>query len=89
MYNKPFVIAEAGCNHMGQMEIAKELIITAATFCKADSIKFQKRCPKELLTPEQYNAPHPNPANSYGETYGAHREFLEMNNECVIQLNQV
>ena len=45
MYNKPFVIAEAGCNHMGQMEIAKELIITAATFCKADSIKFQKRCP--------------------------------------------
>ena len=26
----------------------------------------------------QYAAPHPNPANSYGETYGAHREFLEL-----------
>lgn len=76
-YNKPFVIAEAGCNHMGQMEIAKDLIETAAHFCKADAIKFQKRCPKELLTEEQYNAPHPNPINSYGETYGAHREFLE------------
>lgn len=76
-YYKPFVIAEAGCNHMGQMEIAKDLIETAAHFCKADAIKFQKRCPKELLTEEQYNAPHPNPANSYGETYGAHREFLE------------
>lgn len=62
---------------MGQMKIAKELINTAAYFCKADAIKFQKRCPKELLTPEQYNAPHPNPANSYGATYGAHREFLE------------
>lgn len=77
MINKPFVIAEAGCNHMGQMEIAKELIYIAAYFCKADAIKFQKRCPRELLTPEQYNAPHPNPANSYGDTYGAHREFLE------------
>ena len=76
-YKKPFVIAEAGCNHMGQMEIAKDLIETAAHFCKADAIKFQKRCPKELLTPEQYNAPHPNPRNSYGDTYGEHREFLE------------
>lgn len=76
-YNKPYVIAEAGCNHMGQMEIAKELIQTAAIFCKADAIKFQKRCNKELLTPEQYNAPHPHPENSYGKTYGEHREFLE------------
>jgi len=40
--------------------------------------KFQKRTPKELLTPEQYNAPHPNPQNSYGATYGEHREFLEL-----------
>lgn len=78
MYRKPYVIAEAGCNHMGQMEIAHELIKTAAIYCKADAIKFQKRCPKELLTPEQYNAPHPNPVNSYGDTYGAHREFLEL-----------
>lgn len=78
-YNKPYVIAEAGCNHKGEMEIAKELINVAAMFCHADAIKFQKRCPKELLTEEQYNAPHPNPANSYGNTYGAHREFLEFN----------
>lgn len=76
-YNKPYVIAEAGCNHMGQMEIAKDLIQTAAIFCKADAIKFQKRCNRELLTPEQYNAPHPHPENSYGKTYGEHREFLE------------
>ena len=76
-YNKPYVIAEAGCNHKGEMEIAKELINVAAMFCHADAIKFQKRCPKELLTEEQYNAPHPNPANAYGPTYGAHREFLE------------
>lgn len=77
MYKKPFIIAEAGCNHMGDMKIAKDLIETAAHFCKADAIKFQKRCPKELLTNEQYNTPHPNPKNSFGDTYGAHREFLE------------
>ena len=77
IYEKPYVIAEAGCNHKGEMKIAKELIQVAASFCKADAIKFQKRCNRELLTPEQYNAPHPNPANSYGATYGEHREFLE------------
>ncbi len=87
-YNKPFIIAEAGCNHMGQMDIAKDLIETAAHFCKADAIKFQKRCPKELLTPEQYNAPHPNPANSYGDTYGAHREFLEFDVDQHAQLKK-
>lgn len=87
-YRKPYVVAEAGCNHMGQMEIAHELINTAAIFCKADAIKFQKRCPKELLTEEQYNAPHPNPMNSYGDTYGAHREFLEFDVEQHAQLKK-
>lgn len=88
MNKKPIVIAEAGCNHMGQMKIAKDLIETAAHFCKADAIKFQKRCPKLLLTPEQYNAPHPNPANSYGDTYGAHREFLEFTLDQHAQLKE-
>lgn len=87
-YRKPYVIAEAGCNHKGEMEIAKELINVAAMFCHADAIKFQKRCPKELLTEEQYNAPHPNAANSYGETYGAHREFLEFTVDQHAQLKE-
>jgi N-acetylneuraminate synthase len=73
----PKVVAEIGCNHKGDMTIAKELIATAAIFCKADYVKFQKRNNKELLSPEQYNAPHPVPANAYGKTYGEHREFLE------------
>jgi len=76
-YNNPVVVAEIGCNHKGEMAIAKELIDLAKD-CNADYAKFQKRTPKELLTEEQYNAPHPNPHNSYGNTYGAHREFLEM-----------
>lgn len=76
-YKKPILIAEAGCNHKGEMDIAKNLIKIASIYCKADIIKFQKRNNKELLTKEQYNAPHPNPINSYGDTYGEHREFLE------------
>ncbi len=78
---KARVIAEIGCNHKGDMEIAKELIKVAKIFCNADVVKFQKRNNRELLTEEQYNAPHPNPHNSYGDTYGAHREFLEFDLE--------
>lgn len=74
----PIVIAEIGCNHMGDFEIAKELVITAATFCKVDVIKFQKRYARELLSPDQYAAPHPNPQHSYGASYGEHRERLEL-----------
>lgn len=79
MSKPPIIVAEIGCNHKGEMEIAKELITVAAMFCKVDYVKFQKRNNKELLTPEQYNAPHPVPANSYGATYGEHREYLEFN----------
>ncbi len=75
------VIAEIGCNHKGEMDLAKELIKVAATVCGADVAKFQKRHNKSLLPPAQYEAPHPNPANSYGDTYGAHREFLEFDTD--------
>jgi N-acetylneuraminate synthase len=72
------VIAEIGCNHKGDLEIAKELIRVAAHVCKADVAKFQKRHNRELLSPEQYDTPHPVPENAYGPTYGAHREYLEL-----------
>lgn len=75
------VIAEIGCNHKGDLETAKELIRVAAHVCKADVAKFQKRHNRELLSPEQYDTPHPVPANAYGDTYGAHREFLELDVE--------
>lgn len=74
------IIAEAGCNHKGDFSIALELIESAA-LCRCDVIKFQKRCPKELLTAEEYAAPHPHPENAYGRSYGEHREFLEFSLE--------
>tara|TARA_B100000683_G_scaffold12541_1_gene13309 strand:+ start:6933 stop:7808 length:876 start_codon:yes stop_codon:yes gene_type:complete len=75
-YKSPKVIAEIGCNHKGEIELAKELIKVAAN-SGVEVVKFQKRNNKELLTVEQYNTPHPNPMHSYGDSYGAHREFLE------------
>ena len=83
---KPYLIAEIGCNHKGEMEIAHEMIKIAAQFCKVDAVKFQKRNPKELLTKKEYNSPHPNPINSYGSTYGEHREYLEFNKDQHKQL---
>ena len=82
------MIAEIGCNHKGDMEIAKEMIKIAAQFCNVDIVKFQKRNPKELLTPEEYNTSHPVPYHSYGSTYGEHREFLEFNVEQHKQLKK-
>lgn len=75
-YQKAKVIAEIGCNHMGDFEIAKELIRLAKE-CGAGYAKFQKRNPKELLNDAAFNTPHPEPWQSYGATYGKHREFLE------------
>ena len=75
-YKKPKIVAEIGCNHMGEMTIAKELIDLAKA-AGVEYVKFQKRKNTELLTKEQFNTPHPAPENSYGNTYGEHREFLE------------
>jgi N-acetylneuraminate synthase len=76
---KPIIVAEVGCNHKGDIEIAKEHIKMAKIFCNAYVVKFQKRDNQYWASkkPEMYNAPHPNPSNAYGDTYLAHREFLE------------
>lgn len=71
------VIAEIGCNHQGNFAFAEEMIRMAGQFSRVDVVKFQKRSTRELLSEEEFNAPHPNPVHSFGETYGEHREFLE------------
>lgn len=84
---RPVVIAEIGCNHKGDMDIAHKMIKLLGVFkllnenSAIDIVKFQKRTNKELLSVQEFNAPHPNPNNSYGKTYGEHREFLEFDLE--------
>lgn len=83
------IVAEIGCNHRGEVDTAREMILVAAKVCRVDVVKFQKRYPRESLTPEQYAAPHPVPANAYGPTYGAHREALEFPIEVHRELKEL
>jgi sialic acid synthase len=74
-----WVIAEIGHNHQGALENAKELFAEAAR-CGANAVKLQKRDNRSLYTREFFNKPYEN-ENSYGPTYGLHREALEFDRE--------
>ena len=82
--NLPFVIAEIGHNHKGSLKIAKELFLQAKN-CGANAVKMQKRNNKELFVKNFYNEPYVN-KNSYGNTYGEHREYLEFNKKEYLEL---
>jgi sialic acid synthase len=70
-----WVIAEIGHNHQGLLDNAKELFAEAAR-CGANAVKLQKRDNRSLYTRDFFNRPYDN-ENSYGATYGLHREALE------------
>jgi sialic acid synthase len=72
-----YVIAEIGHNHMGQLDVCKEMFRVAKD-CGANAVKLQKRHNRSLFTKALYDQPYDNP-NSYGATYGEHREALEFN----------
>lgn len=48
-----FLIAEAGCNHEGSLEMAIQMVKEAAK-AKADAIKFQSFTQKTLFAPKEY-----------------------------------
>jgi N-acetylneuraminate synthase len=49
-----YVVAEAGINHNGDLDLAKKLIL-AAKNAGVDAVKFQKRTPELCVPPEQRN----------------------------------
>ena len=71
-----YVIAEIGNNHQGDLQKAKEMF-HAAKECGVDAVKLQKRDNKSLLTKAAYDKPYDN-ENSFGATYGEHREALDV-----------
>lgn len=77
--DSPFVIAEVGQNHQGDLDIAREYIRIFA-FEGADAIKFQTRNNRFLFSQDAYGAPYAS-ENAFAETYGAHREKLELKPE--------
>jgi sialic acid synthase len=70
-----YVIAEVGHNHQGSIEQAIELFQKAHE-CGADAVKLQKRDNRALYTADYFNRPYEH-ENSFGPTYGVHREALE------------
>jgi sialic acid synthase SpsE/spore coat polysaccharide biosynthesis protein SpsF (cytidylyltransferase family) len=74
-----YIIAEIGQNHNGSIDLAKQLIDMSKK-CGADAVKFQKRDISSELTKEAFNRSYDN-RNSFGETYGEHRIFLELSEQ--------
>jgi N-acetylneuraminate synthase/sialic acid synthase len=82
-----FVIVEIGHNHQGDLETAKKMFHAAAEN-GAHAVKLQKRSNRELFTAQAYNKPYEN-ENSYGKTYGIHREALEFGEKEYVELNEL
>jgi sialic acid synthase len=79
-----YVIAEIGNNHQGDLDICKKMFESAKK-CGVNAVKLQKRTNKILYTQKLYNSPYDN-ENSYGQTYGEHREFLEFDTDEYLEL---
>ena len=75
--SKPFLIAEIGINHNGDMNIAKQLI-TNAKKCGFDAVKFQKRDIYSVYSKEQLKVPRESP---WGKTTEQQKQGLELTEE--------
>ncbi len=53
-FSKPYIIAEIGANHNGDMDLAK-VMIDSAVECGADAVKFQSWSPSSLIAKEEYD----------------------------------
>jgi len=86
MINKPYLIAEIGINHNGDIKIAKKLI-DAAVESKFDAVKFQKRDIDLVYSKEVLDSFRESPwgatqrEQKNGLEFGEN-EYLEIDNYC-------
>ncbi|TXE12994.1 shikimate dehydrogenase [Seonamhaeicola algicola] len=90
-----YIIGEIGQNHNGSVDIAKLLVDVVSRpihdklfnqeLKTMDAVKLTKRDLSQELSASQMNRPYNTP-NSFGKTYGEHREFLELNDEQHFEL---
>ena len=85
-FENPLIIAEIGCNHKGDLGLCKK-IIKEANEAGVDAVKLQKRNNKILFTKSQYEKIY-NSENSFGKTYGEHREKLEFNKSQFLEIKK-
>ena len=81
-----YVIAEIGHNHQGSLAKARELF-REAKLAGANAVKLQKRDNRGLYTRAAYDKQYDN-ENSFGSTYGEHREFLEFGHKEYVELQR-
>lgn len=79
-----YVIAEIGHNHQGKLETARRMFEKAKE-AGASAVKLQKRDNRGLYSKAAYERPYDN-ENSFGATYGEHREALEFGREQYVEL---
>ena len=72
-FSKPYLIAEIGINHNGDMDIAKKLILEASK-SGFDAVKFQKRTITEVYSEEFLDSPRESP---WGKTQRDQKNGLE------------
>ena len=73
MLKKPFLIAEIGINHNGDLKIAKKLILNAKE-ANFDAVKFQKRDLNLVYSKEMLDSPRESP---WGKTQRDQKKGLE------------
>jgi N-acetylneuraminate synthase/sialic acid synthase len=84
MTGASYYIAEVGQNHQGDLQTALDYVRIFADV-GANALKFQARSNKVLFDEKSYNAIY-NSENAFGDTYGEHREFLELSKSQLIMI---
>lgn len=82
--NPCLIIAEIGQNHQGNKILAKEMI-NQCFRAGVDAVKLQKSNLDARFTRERLNKEY-NSINSFGKTYGEHRQYLELSDQEFIEL---